>query len=538
MASAGVEPFDVIIAGLGPVGALTANLCGKAGLRTLVLERGQQPYDLPRAIHFDAEAMRIFQSVGLADEIAAVTRPMGGSVYLGCDRRQIRNFRSRDTRALLGWPGSNLFYQPQLEAILRAGLSRYPDVTVRLGHEVLGVHHAQDGAVIDYRGADGERRQAQGRFVLACDGASSPIRKALHLKLDDMKFEERWLVLDAFVRGPMRWPDGYDIPEEVRDGRCSLMLCDPERPATLIPGSGAHRRWEYMLLPHETDAEMVAPAKLRELLSTWVAPDDVEVVRAAVYRFHGLVGRKWRDRAVFLLGDAAHQTPPFFGQGMCHGLRDAAQLVWKLKLVLDGAAEDALLDSYQPEREDHVRTITSASVAAGAAVCILDPELARARDQRFRDEEIARAGKTVAMTDVVPPIRDGVIAARTEGGAEGARLPQPAVRWRGEAVRLDDLLGGRFALLTLDEVATPDAWRALGGLTLRIAPGELEDVDGVLSDWLKEHEARGAVIRPDRYVFGTAASDAETAVLLDQLFDKLHLAGQAAGAPAAVETSS
>jgi 3-(3-hydroxy-phenyl)propionate hydroxylase len=525
-----VESFDVVIAGLGPVGALTANLCAQAGFKTLVIERGDEPYTLPRAIHFDAEAMRIFQSVGLADAITPYTRPMGGSVYLGCDHQQIRNFRSRDTRALLGWPGSNLFYQPKLEAILREGLSRYPNLTIRLGHEVTGIAHAEPGAIVDHRAEDGTERRAHGRFVLACDGASSAIRKALGLKLDDLKFEERWLVMDAFVRGPMRWPEGYDVPEEVRDGRCSLMVCDPERPATLIPGAGEHRRWEHMLLPHERDADMVKDEAIHALIDKWVDPADIEIVRAAVYRFHGLVARRWRDRDVFLLGDAAHQTPPFFGQGMCHGLRDAAQLVWKLRLVADGLADEALLDSYQAERDGHVRTIITASIAAGAAVCILDKQAAQARDADFRAQEAARAGKTVAMTDVVPPIREGVLA----DGAVGIRLPQPPVRHAGQDVRLDDLLAGRFAILSRDPLpALPAAWSVLAGQVF-VLGRDIEDVDEALRAWLDDLGARAALIRPDRYLFGAAPSADDLPGLVDQLSAKLRLIA----APAAVETAS
>lgn len=528
------QTFDVVVAGLGPVGALTANLCGHAGLRTLVVERGVEPYDLPRAIHFDAEAMRIFQSVGLAEEIAAVTRPLGGSVYLGCDGRPIRRFQAHDTRALLGWPASNLFYQPQLEQILRRGLERFPHVEVRLGHEVLGVRSGEGQAGVRLRGPDGAETEAEARFVLACDGASSPVRKALGIPLDDMGFEERWLVIDAFVDGPMRWPGDLEIPEEVRDGRCSLMLCDPARPATLIPGSGRHRRWEYMLLPHETDAEMLEAARIRSLLARWIAPDDVQVVRAAVYRFHGLVARQWRRGPVFLLGDAAHQTPPFFGQGMCHGLRDAAQLVWKLRLVTDGLADEALLDTYQAERDEHVRTIISASLAAGAAVCILDPEKARTRDAEFRAQEAARAGKTVAMTDVVPPIRGGVLAP----GAIGARTPQPQVRQAGRRALLDDLLGGRFTLISLDPppLAPADlaAWTALDGQTLALAgPGAVEDVTGGVGAWLAELGAHSALVRPDRHLFGLASSAGEVPELLRQLFAQLRPAAPAARPPLA-----
>lgn len=500
------DEFDIAIVGLGPVGALAANLCGQAGLRTLVVERGHAPYLLPRAIHMDAEAMRIFQSAGLADEIAPLTRRLGGSVYLGCDGRQIRVFRGRDTVESLGWPASNLFYQPKLEAVLRNGLARFPHVTLRAGHSFESVVNTATGGRLVTRDESGGSHAVTARYVLACDGASSAVRKSLGIALDDMGFEERWLVIDAMVDGPMRWPDDYQVPDEVRDGRYSLMVCDPARPATLIPGAGQHRRWEYMLLPQESDEDALDETRIRALLSRWIDPGHVEIVRAAVYRFHGLVAQHWRRENVFLLGDAAHQTPPFYGQGMCHGLRDAAQLVWKLRLVLDGKADAAILDTYQQEREPHVRAIIAASLAAGAAVCILDPVAAAARDARFRAEEEARRDATVAMTDVVPPLKAGLV----DPDSGGARVPQPTVATRAGTAKLDDLLAGRFTLLTLDAAPALDpAWQAIGGQVLSLAPNggtSISDPTGTLQTWFDADGTRWALLRPDRYVFAKGAT--------------------------------
>lgn len=524
----GPLPYDIAIVGLGPVGAAAANLCGAAGLRTIVIEKAASPYGLPRAIHFDAEAMRIFQSVGLADEIAAITRPLQGSVYLGCDGHAIRTFRARDTRHSLGWPASNLFYQPRLEAILKAGAERFASVEVMTDLEQIGLTAWPDRVTLEVRDEAG-LRQIEARYVLACDGASSPIRKRLGVSLDDMRFEERWLVIDAFVTGPMQWPDLYDIPAEVRAGDVSLMVCDPARPTTLIPGAGRHRRWEYMLMEDEADADVLRPEAIRALVGDWIDPQHFELARAAVYRFHGLVAREWRKDRVFLMGDAAHQTPPFFGQGMCHGLRDAAQLVWKLRMVLDGVADQTLLDTYQAEREGHVRSIITASVTAGAAVCIRDPDQAKDRDRRFRAEEAARHGVTVAMTDIVPPLLKGVIDGRTGG----ARFPQPPVMIAGRSVRLDDQLAGRFTLLTLEPPeadtmsdAAGSIWATVNGQTLHIGGDGrtgLQDPSSDLRTWFEVHDARWVVVRPDRYVFGTARTTAEVGDLIFQLNHQLQL---------------
>lgn len=480
--------YDVAIVGMGPVGAVAANLAGAAGLRTIVLERGDEPYRQPRAIVFDAEIMRIFASIGLSDAIAAVTRPLGGSVYLGADLQPIRTFRAHPPAHPMAWHPSNLFYQPELEALLRDGLARFANVTVLTGHDVTGI----DGTVIRAIDSAGAPIAIEAGFVLACDGASSTIRKALGIGLNDIGFEERWLVVDTLVDGPMRWPEDHGIPPEVRDGSYSLMVCDPARPATLIPGSGRHRRWEYMLLPGERDEDVVAEPWLRELIGKWIDPGDVEIVRAAVYRFRALLAERWRQGNVFLLGDAAHQTPPFYGQGMCHGIRDAAQLMWRIGLVRDGIAGEALLDSYQAEREPHVRAIISAAVAAGAEVCKLDRAEADARDSAFRAAEKARDG-SVAMTDVVPPIRSGVL----DRASGGMRLPEFMVEASGGLRPLDQLVGAAFTLVTLDDLAvSSDSWRRIGGHTIR-APHDHQ----ALEAWFDRFGERWAIVRPDRYVY-------------------------------------
>ena len=500
--------FDVVIVGLGPVGAVAANIAGLLGLKTLVLERTDHAYLKPRAIVFDAEVMRIFASIGLAERIARASRALGGSIYLGADRRPIRTFRARQPAHAKAWYPSNLFYQPELESILRDGLNRFSNVTVSLKHELAALRDFGGWSTLNVTAyGSSQSLEICARFVLACDGASSTVRKLLQIPLDDIGFEERWLVVDTFVSGPMRWPSTHAIPEEVQRGEYSLMVCDPARPSTLIPGVGRHRRWEYMLLPGERDEDVVGSDWLRQQLSLWIDPRDVEIVRSAVYRFRALIARQWRINNVFLLGDAAHQTPPFYGQGMCHGLRDAAQLMWKLDLVLNEVSPAQLLDSYQAEREPHVREIVSASVSAGAQVCILDPEAAVTRDKEFRRIELERRDAPVAITDVVPPIRAGII----DSNSGGMRLPELAVE-TGDGRALDDMLAGHFTLLTLCEeadtlpVELAAGWQMIAGQTLRVGVAgasdcPVRDAAGDVSNWMAQRQAHCAIVRPDRYVY-------------------------------------
>ncbi|HVY83673.1 MAG TPA: bifunctional 3-(3-hydroxy-phenyl)propionate/3-hydroxycinnamic acid hydroxylase [Caulobacterales bacterium] len=532
--------YDIVIVGLGPVGALAGNLAGAAGFKTLIVERADTPYLKPRAIVFDAEVMRIFNSVGLSENIAAATKPLEGSVYLGADRKPIRTFRTRPQAHGLEWRSTNLFYQPDLETILRAGLKRFANVTVLLEHEAGALRQDEASAHLVIRSLrDGQALEASCAYLLACDGASSGIRKQLGIALDDIGFEERWLVVDTLIDGPMRWPSAYEIPSEVRNNQYSLMVCDPARPSTLIPGVGRHRRWELMLLAGESDEDAVSDNRLRELIGLWIDPADVEIIRAAVYRFRALVAERWRAGRAFLMGDAAHQTPPFFGQGMCHGMRDAAQLLWRLKLVRDGLADAGTLDEYQLEREPHVRAIITASVAAGAAVCKLDPVEAAKRDADFRAAEAARGETTVAMADVVPPLAQGLIDPRTGG----ARFPDFAVRApNGEPQRLDDLLGGGFAIVTIMSEAAehlPPRWRDLGARVLVVDDGNgVADVDGRLARWFAEREAHWAIVRPDRYVYATGVDISDLASHVVHLLERLHERRTAHDSPASRHTKT
>jgi 3-(3-hydroxy-phenyl)propionate hydroxylase len=307
------------------------------------------------------------------------------------------------------------------------------------------------------------------------------------------------------------------------------MVCDPARPSTLIPGVGRHRRWEYMLLPGEHDDDVVGSDWLEQQLSQWIDPQDVEIVRSAVYRFRALIAQRWRINNVFLMGDAAHQTPPFYGQGMCHGIRDASQLLWKLDFVLKDISTARLLDSYQLEREPHVREIVAASVIAGAQVCILDPAAAVARDEEFRRIEHERRSAPVAITDVVPPLRCGII----DPASGGMRLPELAIATPDGRRRLDDLLAGRFTLLTQGEEAEKltgelaASWQAIAGQTLQVGAPEdancsIRDVSGDVSQWLERSDAYCAIVRPDRYVYALPRDRETLYEQLTILLEEVH----------------
>ena len=485
--------FDVAIIGCGPVGAFAANLLGKAGLSVLVVEQEAHPYPLPRAVHLDHEMMRLFQSAGVIDRVAGDMRETEGHLHVGADHGVIRYMGTVGRPRPFSWSNDYFFYQPELEEHLREALAAYPNVTLLLGTAFEGLEQDAQAVTLHLSG----NRTESARYVIACDGSRSAVRKALGIALDDLDFEEPWLVVDAEVDGPVRFPDLWGVPEAADLQKLSVMMCDPKRPATIVPGRGNHRRWEFMLLPGEDDAVMMQPGNVAALVAPYLTGVPHKIVRAATYRFHGLIAEQWRQGRVFLAGDAAHQTPPFFGQGMCHGLRDIANVAWKLELVLADRAPETLLDSYQTERDPHVRAVISAAVAAGRYICMLDPQQAAARDAQMR--EAAKGASHGTAADLIPAIAQGIIAPGTP--ASGERFIQPSV----DGQLLDDITGSGWRLFTSEPVDFPTE--------VTVVPA-----DGAIADWLTAHDAQAVLVRPDHYVFGTG----KPADLLTQLQAKLR----------------
>ena len=337
-----MKQYDVAIVGLGPTGATLANLCGQLGLRAVVHERSTSPYSQPRACHLDAEIARVFQQCGFERELHHLLTVSAGMEYVDRTGRRLFNFEGFHREPLLGWEEDYVFLQPQLELMLRKGLAQYRHVDVRLAWEATSYESLLEEA----------------SFVVACDGGGSSIRSALGVPMIDLGYDEPWLVVDVMVQREVTPP----LPTIIHQ------VCDPDRLATFVPGHGTHRRWEFQIHPDEQPDPWA-------LLSPWgVTRHHGEMIRAVPYRFHALVADSWRagpDGRVFLAGDAAHMMPPFMGQGLCSGVRDAANLAWKLAEVVHGSSSAALLDTYEAERRPHVAAVTAMSIEAGRTLARL-----------------------------------------------------------------------------------------------------------------------------------------------------------------------
>lgn len=458
---------DVLIAGGGPTGVTLAVLLARRGVKVIVAEKEADIYPLPRAAHIDHECMRILQEAGVADEVMATSRRASRYDFLNAKGEVLLRFEGAQQVGPGGWPVANMIHQPSVEAALRRSLAAFAHAELHSRWEVQSF--VDDGSAVTAQIAtpDGEK-EIRARYFVGADGARSPVRKASGIAFEDLNFEEPWLVVDVLV-------DDYSrLPSE------NLQICNPERPTTcVLMGEGRHR-WEFMIKPGETAEQVSDDAFIEKLLEPWNVKGAVRMERKAVYTFRARIAQWWRKGRVLLAGDAAHQTPPFAGQGMCSGLRDAANIAWKLAAVAKNEASDALLDSYQIEREPNVRATIEMAIMMGKTVCITSKWGAFLRDMKLK---LARAlGKLPDGPPAYPPIMAGVILSGNP--AAGSYFPQ-AVDNIG--MRLDDVMGAGHWLIA--ETA--------------ISNDRLSPFAATLRSWFDRTSAKTVLVRPDRYVFGT-----------------------------------
>jgi len=475
------DEIEVAIIGCGPVGALLANLLGLQGISTLVLDREAAIYHLPRAVHFDDEVMRLLQTVGLAEAMQPLVHISPGMKFVSDNGRLLLDWPRPPERGPQAWHASYRFHQPELERVLRDGLSRFASVSVRYRTEVFAIDQESDAAVIRYEDlASGALAECRARYVVGCDGARSLVRRLMGAPMEDLGFHEHWLVVDAILKRPR--PDLGDW---------SVQYCNRERPATYVRGTGDRRRWEIAVLPGEDGAAITRTEKVFELLKRWVGPEDVDLERVAVYTFHSAIATRWRSGRLLIAGDAAHLTPPFLGQGMCAGMRDAGNLAWKLARVLRGRNDDSLLDTYQTERAPHVREYIELAVRLGGLINTKAMEAAVSG-------AVLEGGEAAQMSSIKPKLGPG-LAAEWNGPARQI-APQPFL---SDGARLDDWVGYKFAALLRPEFAASLPAEALK----RLADREVVVVADAACEqqaWLHAADAVAVLVRPDRYVLGAA----------------------------------
>ncbi len=513
-------PYPVVVVGSGPTGLTLANLLGRMNVRTLLVERNLTTVTEPRAVSIDDESLRTMQAAGAVEAVLGSVVPGYGSHYHGPSGRCFA--RVEPTGTPFGYPRRNAFRQPVLEQQLRDNLARYPSVTTLFGWSLNGFEQARQEVRLDLEGPHGQAQQLACGYLVGCDGGRSRIRERLGIRLGGTTFDQRWLIVD--------------LENNRNDVAFTKVFCDVRRPCITLPGPDRTRRFEFKLLDGERDEDVLAPPMVASLLSTHGADPDASIRRTVVYHFHARVADRWSQGRVFLAGDAAHLTPPFAGQGMNSGIRDAHNLAWKLAAVVDGVCGPDLLASYEAERREHVWAMIRLALRMGR---IMSPP-----------SRLAGLATRLAFTAlrIWPPARDYVLQmkykpkprftrgfllrGRTAPVLVGRLFPQPlVVRADGRTVLLDEVAGPWFCLLAF--TATPDAvfgrlrhrvWDALNARRIGVRPAGQASTgaaDGVELVQAADDEAGRAfgsdphailLLRPDRYVAAAFTIDeADTA---------------------------
>lgn len=493
--------YDVAVIGYGPTGVTAANLLGQLGIKVVVIERDSDIYSRARAISTDEEVMRIWQQVGLADRLKQDTLANRPLTFVDAAGRSFIELELGSHSC--GHPPQQFIYQPALERVLRAGVDRFPNVDVLAGHECLRVIAHEDGVELMLADLTTDVfKRVHASYVIAADGGSSPTRAQLGIGYQGRTYTERWIVIDTKVK--QEWP-GHD---RLR------FHCNPARPTVDCPTPLGHHRWEYPARSGEDENELVKEDAIwRVLNDQGITDEHVEILRAVIYSHHVRVAERWRCGRVFLAGDAAHAMPPWIGQGMSAGVRDVANLCWKLAAVVNGQAPDSLLDSYQEERMPHVREVTRRAVVVGRIITEKNGLLATIRNHGMRALiRIPGAARMLYDRFWIPAgrYRDGFLARRTHR-AIGRQIPQPwVVNEHGARQRLDDVLAQEWTVLHLGIAsADPESRRGvrhfeLAGPGSAPTPGRIVDIDGTLIEWLRTNRARAIMVRPDNFVFDAA----------------------------------
>lgn len=501
--------YDVAIVGLGPVGCLGALLLAEAGLNVVAVEKDTEVYRLPRAVNIDGEIIRALQPAGLANQVDELVQTLRQGERAGFTNSKREWLFGVDSIAhgSNGWQPMNMFDQPELEQFLRDQAVNHCRVTSYIGAEVERFSQNDNEAELQFTQA-GKTSSVSAKYLLACDGASSSVRRSLGIDWQDLGYNRDWLVVDVEVN------DKHTLTNEV------LQVCDPDRLHTYVATKDPYRRWEFRLNPGETADQMLEPETIMDLLDQWTPRDSYSIRRAAVYQFHAATAQEWQRDRVFLAGDAAHQTPPFLGQGMNTGMRDVINLAWKLPLAINGVCSPHLLTSYQSERDAHAHDLVAWAVALGQLMeFVAEQEACARRGDPTPEAPSEMASSGYGQGREQPPIRAGVVMTEqvSDQGITGYLLRQPDVCTNNATMKLDELLGSGFSIVgtNLGDLSHPLV------AALNMAVVDLTKLEATRGKLPTIPEGSVAVVRPDRLVFGHTTNDLDLNGLLDQLSMKL-----------------
>ncbi|MEM6265627.1 MAG: bifunctional 3-(3-hydroxy-phenyl)propionate/3-hydroxycinnamic acid hydroxylase [Bacteroidota bacterium] len=492
--------YDVTICGMGPVGATLSLLLAKRGLRVCIVEKQPGVYPHPRAVHLDDDALRILSDAGISQEEHEIfLEKFERAIFQDAAAKPFFVMSVSDNRPF-GFRTNNWFLQPALEKLLRSKITQEPLIDAFLACELESWQEV-DGVIHLKVRATRQVFQKKTKWLVGCDGANSSVRKMLTVPYKDLGFNQKWIVIDTFLKLPYTSTNN-PLPKD------HIQHCDPARPTTYVPGAKGHRRWEFMEIPGESFQELDS-AKVWKLLDAWTSPEVVSIHRQAIYQFHARIAEKWRIGKVLLAGDAAHQMPPFAGQGLCSGLRDVANLAWKLDGVISGKSIETLLDTYQEERQPHVVKISRGAVFLGTVIQTRSVLLASLRAVFFRMMSKIPFIRNKIQEDAAgkPPLVRGILGTHRPE-LVGWPFPQPIVkRVNGDEVPLDRALPRGFVLLSLKSfsLTTVRSWQIdaveITQASQWAGQQKIFDSTGSLTVWFSKNQVDWVLLRPDHYIF-------------------------------------
>lgn len=515
------QKFDVVISGFGPVGALLGLFLAKQGHRIAIVERWQERYSLPRAVCIDHEMLRMLKTLGLNEKLAQIIHAGGSYDWVNADWK---------TLVAIDWGAAtislesnvNFVHQPSLERILEEEIRQYTNIRLFLGYEVEQVQDYGSYSKLQAKQIEKDKKvELTAQYIIGADGANSLVRQVIQSQWIDKGFQADWLVVDVLPHHP----ENLKIK-----GTAAVQFCNPARPTTIVPagknGDTYFRRWEFMRLPHETVEEMEQEERVWALLSDWVKPEDASLIRYKMYTFRSLIADQWHKGRILIAGDACHVMPPFMGQGMCAGFRDAWNLSWKLDGILKGIFDQKILQTYTMERKPHVSDIIDISMYLGKVICVPNETEAAIRDKKFF------TGTAEPMPDF-PNLRDGILAHQAQFQKfAGSLAPNAILTRKGKVESLDQIVGRNFVLVTtqpieIDEQA--EQIQKMGFIHLIINADEDEhftnsytEINANLLSFMQKNNLAAVLIRPDFYIYGTAHTTNEIDQLLNTFFNDLE----------------
>jgi 3-(3-hydroxy-phenyl)propionate hydroxylase len=517
--------YDIAIIGYGPSGAVAANLFGAKGYRILVVEPKKEIWDIPRAVHLDGQIQRVLHSMGLSNEMNNITDAMTGINFLNAKGKSIVSVDFKDNPKLNGYHEDVMFDQPKYETLLRKHANGLPNIDFKLGYHLSKLDTLESKNDLEITNNEtNDKSLISSTYVIGADGADSFVRKSLDIQLKDYNYDEDWVVVDYMV------DDRYVI------NRDRYQICDYKRPTTLLPITNNHVRWEFKINPGDNVNEITSDKNIRDFMEPhlWRLHPDIDknsgvLSRASKYTFHGLMAEKFTSNNCFLIGDAAHQTPPFLGQGMCQGAKDAYNLCWKLTGVLENKYDKKILESYSKERKEINDFGIKAAIEQGNVIGTQNKYKAMARDAFLSLARIFPKLKGSLSFGYKWQFTNGLLDKDLyPNNINGRIIPHPDISLNHNGLLFDDIFENKFALAFFDineslfnKIKDSQSLKIFDGNVHLFNKNNIFMSDKKLLNWKVQNKISAVIIRPDMHVYGCC--DFEDIIFkVDKLTKKLH----------------